>query len=273
MLLGTHINWRMPRPQGFRPVEKLEEELASNRTADTIGRDLSAAVRLGLLEVVSDPSPGRACVYRVAVPTGAAVAPAEVLPLDLHQGSPDPVEEHLTPGEMAGCDSPSPGEIAFEHPARSPFEHPARWPTYPVVNPEQDSRTNSPLPPSPSTARPLMAVVIDGETVAIGPPGRRTPLAPAPIPKHVELVSHGLVQRLGLTLPERHSQRWKQRVAVEVARLLAGGWSGADDLAPATNQRPWDDVDNPLAVLVSRLRSLPTSPAEDIRPAQDVAPF
>lgn len=116
-----------------------------------------------------------------------------------------------------------------------------------------------------------MAVVIDGQAFAIGPPEPRPPLAAAPIPKHVELIAHGLVARLRLELPDRHARRWKQRVTVEVARLLAGGWT-TDGLVDATNTRSWHDADNPLAVLVHRLQGLPTTKSADIAPHADTAP-
>lgn len=255
MLLGTHLDWKTRMGHGYRSVELLEEELAGQRAEDTIGRDLSEAVRLGLLVVIADPSPGRSCVYRAAVPTGEPAAPAGDLLIDLRS----PAANRSSPGPTSGCDPPGEEPESFEHPDPRPFEHPDPRPTYPVDPPGRTTRT--PLPPRGD--RPLLAIVA-------GNPGGTTPsagdLVDVPIPKHVELVASGLVAALPDELPSRVVRRWERRVAVQVARLLAGRWE-TSDLVDAVIAPAWSGVANPGAVLVSRLQALPARPPAPVQQA------
>jgi hypothetical protein len=251
LLVGSYMNWRGGSGTNAYPgVARIESDLGSQVGESAIEKYLSAAVRHGLLVVTSDPSPGRACVYRAGVPTGEPAAAAGTLPLDV--GSPGDEGLHTsTPVRVMASNAST---DSFEHPHARAFEHPHIRPPYPSRSSRED-----PLPPKPPapTDRPLLAVVASE-------PGGRTPavvgaLTEVVIPRHVELVAAGLVAALPDELPSRVVRRWERRVAVQVSRLLALGWE-TGDLVDEVIRPSWSGVANPGAVLVSRLQSLAPRP-------------
>lgn len=249
ILMGSYLDWSTPAAAGFRSLADLEDDLSSQVKERALQRYLSDAVRLGLLVITSDPSAHRPTRYRAAVPTGEVVAPAAMLPPDVLS----PVDKQVTPARPCRC---HPGDTCT---AVHPHLHdqtltPARTDTRSSVDPGKANPT--PLPPSSSTDRPLLALVEGnpgGTTQASGD------LAEVPIPRHVELVTHGLVAALPYKLSSHVGRRWETRVAKQVARLLAGGWS-TDQLVDLVIRPTWQGVVNPGAVLVSRLSALPGQP-------------
>lgn len=244
--LGDYMDWRSGAGVHGRPrTSTLSKDLGCHADPETLGKHLSAAVRLGLLVVTSDPSPGRACVYRAAVPTGEPAATAGAVLFDVLDdplGGPHPHED-------AG--------VPFEHPHQDAVEHPHQDATY-QEHPDQEDQPHPPSPPG----RPLLALVNTGgitEAARSGPAARPAEV----VPRHVELVAAGLVAALPDDLPSRVVRRWERHVTLEVGRLLAAGWS-TDQLVERTVRPSWRGVVNPGAVLVQRLRDIANDPPREV---------
>lgn len=255
LLLGSYMDWSTPAvPSGFRSLADLEDDLSSQVRERALQRYLSEAVRLGLLVITSDPSPHRPPRYGAAIPTGEVAAPAATLPLEVLS----PVDNGSSPARTCRC---HPGDTCTVGRHHLHVQTPD-----PVVDPGKD-KNNPPLVPPSSTGRPLLALV-DGQ----GNPGGEHPhsaqLTSAPIPRHVELVTSGLIAALPDELGRRVVRRWEERATAQVARLLVGGWT-TDRLVEVVVRPSWHGVANPGAVLVSRLQAIDVVPAaaRDDRPS------
>lgn len=259
LLVGSYMDWRGGVGSNAYPgVARLQSDLGHQVGESAIEKYLSAAVRHGLLVVTSDPSPGRACVYRAGVPTGEPAASAGTLDLDLVSPAEESAEEGRHTSTSVRVMAGNTSTESFEHPHVRAFEHQHVRPPYPTSSSQED-----PLPPYPPRLdRPLLALV-DGTTGGTTPPSGA--LSEAPIPRHVELVAAGLVAALPSALPARVVRRWERQVEVQTARLLAGGWT-TDRLVELAVQPSWQGVGNPGAVLVQRLKAIgSTPPADPIR--------
>lgn len=256
VLVGTYMNWQgRAGVDAYPSLGRLEDDLGSQVGARALQKYLSAAVRLGLLVVTSDPSPGRACVYRAGVPTGEPAASAGTLPLDVLS----PGDNLPSPARPCRCGRCITCTTAFEH-LHAEVRTPARTFALSSPDPAEDPRT--PLPPGD---RPLLALVVDDDR-GDNPDPPAGDLSAVPIPRHVELVAHGLVASIPDELGSRVVRRWERRVSVQVARLLAGGWS-TDQLVEHVVKPSWQGVGNPGAVLVSRLQALEARPPRESEPA------